>query len=95
MDFIACWIIRLCELRDAIAQGQVTGFTLIPNFLSALQAKLSDFHSQPEQDHSITEYALAVAALAVAAFAAYYTAGASPDGVHAALASIAGPLRFT
>ncbi len=95
MDFIASWIIRLCELRDAIVQGQTTRFTLIPNFLSALQMRVREFHSNNDEGHTMAEYALAVAALAVAAFAAYHTTAGSGDGVRSALACIGGPLRFT
>jgi hypothetical protein len=95
MDFIAGWIIRLCELRDAIAQSQVTGFTLIPNFLSALQARVRDVNIEGDHDYTMAEYAIAVVALVLAAFAAYYSTGNNIDGASAALTIIVAPLRFT
>jgi hypothetical protein len=77
MDFIAGWILRLCELRDAIVQGQTTGFTLIPNFLTALWTRTHDFDGAPDPGHTLTEYAVAVAALAIAALVAFHTTGSA------------------
>jgi hypothetical protein len=43
MNFFASWFIRICELRDALAGGQVAGSTLVPDFLSVLYLRASEF----------------------------------------------------
>ena len=46
MNFIAVWYIRICELRDALARGEASGATLVPNFLSALYVRALGFNKE-------------------------------------------------
>lgn len=79
MNFIVGWIMRLCELRDAIARGQATGAMLIPNFISSLRARFND-ERDDEGDTTRAEYALIVAVLAVVVIAAYRAFGGGNPG---------------
>jgi Flp pilus assembly pilin Flp len=70
MNLIVIWIMRLCELRDAIARGQIAGSQLIPNFLSSLRIRREG--DDELGDTTRAEYALIVVILAVIVVAGYH-----------------------
>ncbi len=71
MNLIVIWIMRLCELRDAIARGQIAGSQLIPNFLSSLRVRREG--DDELGDTTRAEYALLVVILAIVLFVGYHT----------------------
>ncbi len=80
LNLIMNWIMRVYELRDAIARGQVAGSMLIPNFLSSLQVQKQE-DDQDLNDTSRAEYALLVVILAVIVIAGYRALGGSNLGL--------------
>ncbi len=81
MNFIAIWYIRICEFRDALAGSQMTGSTLVPDFLSVLYLRAREFHKGFGKGQTMTEYALILSVVAVVVLAGYQSMGANLNGL--------------
>jgi hypothetical protein len=73
MNFIASWYVRICEIRDALAGGQVAGLTLVPDFLSVSYLRTRESHKGFDKRQEMREYALILSLVALVLFAHFAT----------------------
>ena len=71
MNLIASWSIRICELRNALAEGEVT--MLVPNFLSVSYLWTRGSRRGFDKRQEMRQYVLVLSAAALILFAHFAT----------------------